>query len=295
MLTARAGGTRFEQMPIDDRYLLAAYEDEDARTLSWWQDRIDRAIASGSTLIVLTHRITSPGDGQPAGFPKDVFEGVCDYLYQKRVWVPAIDEWWNTMAEEGRDTAAYGGRYVYVTCGSSGMVTVDVSQPTAPIVVGTVATRAPSAGLAVHDEVACVCVGEAGLEVVNTGVPSSPRSVNCLDTRGTAEGAAVCGSRAYIADGPGGLSVADLADPSDVRLMEEIDTSGAAEDVVVVGSHACIAEGTAGVETLDVSEPSHARLVSTRPLPGEAESLTVVGDFLYVADGDAGLRVVPLD
>jgi hypothetical protein len=70
------------------------------------------------------------------------------------------------------------GNTAYVACGSNGVTMVDVSIPTAPAIVGTVATPGEARSLAVVGNLAYVADGLAGLTIISLGTNSAPSILN---------------------------------------------------------------------------------------------------------------------
>ena len=77
------------------------------------------------------------------------------------------------------------GGHLYYSNGSTLMV-AELSDPSAPQVVGEVALPSAGAGIAVSGGYAYVADHSAGLRVVDVSVPSAPVEVGSLDTPGVA-------------------------------------------------------------------------------------------------------------
>jgi len=286
VLSARRGGYRNTPLPLDDPFLLCSFSfDDSTQTVDAWKNKIDSAVASGSTLVFYGHYFTA------TTYP--VFQGIADYLASKGVWCPPIDEWWNTLVAETTGADAYAGRYAYVSCGASGLQVIDVGNPSNPKLVGSIASAGSSVDVAATDSYAVVADGVGGLQIVNAANPASPSRVASAATTGPARGVAVAEGLSYVAEGAAGLEVFSLKTPASPIGLGASDTPGDARDVAVSGTYAYVADGPAGLRIISVANPNAPVEVASRQLSGEAEAVFVMGDYLYVAAGSAGLQVVP--
>ena len=289
ILTARRHGFRNQQVPVDEALMLNSFGVEDATpTIEAWRTKIDRAIDSGSTLVFYGHYFTS------TNLP--LFKEIADYVAQRRLWAPPIDEWWDTLALQAEAGESFAGSYLYVACGDAGVQVVDISDPAAPVLMGGYATGgAVAADVAAYDDGACVAAGSAGLQVVEALQPATPALAGGL-AGGPAPSKGICvrGTRTYIAAGSDGLRIVSTADPANPVQLGTLDTPGDASDVTVVGTLAYVADGREGIQVIDVSDPARPALVGTHLLTAPAEALVVFGNAAYVADGQGGLQVVPL-
>ena len=289
ILSARRHGFRNQQVPVDDALMLNSFGVEDADpTIDAWRAKIDRAIAGGGTLIFYGHSFTS------TNLP--LFKQIADYVAERRLWTPPIDEWWNTLAMQGAAGEMSAGLYLYVACGDAGVQVVDVSDPLAPVLMGRCTTGGAAEDAVAYDGGACVAAGSAGLRLVDAQQPATPVLAGGL-AGGTAPSQGICvrGQTAYVAAGADGLRIVSIADPAHPAQLGVLDTPGDARDVTVVGSTAYVADGAGGLRVIDVSDPTRPALVDAYSLASPAAALVVFGRTAYVSDGHGGLEIVPLD
>lgn len=99
------------------------------------------------------------------------------------------------------------GVYAYVAGGArSGLRVIDVSNPAAPIEVGSHATPGPLDSVYVSGSYAYMG-GSLGLRVMDVGNPAAPVEVGSYATPESAENVYVSGQYAYLAAGVEGLSI----------------------------------------------------------------------------------------
>jgi hypothetical protein len=183
------------------------------------------------------------------------------------------------------------GDFAYFGSGPS-LLIADISDPTAPFVVGEVAFDDVVRGIAVVGSHAYVTVSEAGLAVVDVTDPAAPVSIGAVDTPGAAQDVAVSGTTAFVADTGQGLRVIDVTTPATPTEIGHQSTPGSAHAVVVSGTHAFVADGSGGLRLIDVSTPAVPVEAASQATYGSASDIEVVGDLAYVADGSSGMLVI---
>jgi hypothetical protein len=117
----------------------------------------------------------------------------------------------NAVAVSG-NTAFYGE--------SSGLVAVNVANPSAPVVLGRVPLPGKISGIEVAGSYAYVANSSCGLQIVDVSIPSSMRLVGYVDTPSWASGVTLQDQYAYVADGYSGLQIVDVSDPRRPLIVE---------------------------------------------------------------------------
>jgi hypothetical protein len=169
----------------------------------------------------------------------------------------------------------------------------DVSDPSAPRVLGT--ARLPSSpwGVRADGHLVYVADGDSGLRIFDVAKPAAPKEVGRWPTRDGSNGLDVALPYAFVADNSG-LEVVDVSDPSAPTLAGWLDTPGASQGVKVDGPYACVINGSGGLWIVDVSDPAAPREVSAAAPPARRRgtSVAVAGHRAYVGDDLGGLTVV---
>ena len=199
------------------------------------------------------------------------------------------------------------GNYAYVAAGYSGLMVMDVSDPTNPTRVGVVHvwdenSIAYADDVVVSGNYAYVAAGYGGLWVLDVSDPTNPTTVGFYDTSGYAKGVAVSGYYAYVADYYGGLVVVDvrnLSNPARVGSYEAISGNGTmnasgiyVDDVVVSGGYTYIIAGYSGLLKMNMSDPTNPTLVWRYDTSDYAKGVAVSGYYAYIAYHEDGLGVV---
>jgi hypothetical protein len=215
------------------------------------------------------------------------------------------------------------GHYAYLA--GVGLTIVDIADPRAPVVTGSVGSFRAEA-LAVANSRASVIDGVAGFKVIDVANPHAPVVADSLDLTG--RGVFASGNRVYATTWSG-LAIIDVTDPTDVSVtctcpwtggdlfvsrdrvfiagsygLNVIDLGnclspptlgsvpGSAGDVAVSGSRAYLASGSAGLQVIDVRNPEDPRILETIDTPGSARGVAIAQGNAYVADGPFGLVVI---
>jgi hypothetical protein len=166
--------------------------------------------------------------------------------------------------------------------GTSGLRVMDVSIPSAPRILGSLAGNI--AGLTMSGQFAYALVIVPGnpshtdLAVVDLRVPATPAILGSVTLPGGPLGVKVSGSLAYVAAGGSGLVIVDVSTLTAPRIVGSVDTPGVARQVALGNGYAYVADDTA-VRVIDVHTPSTPLLVAS--LAASALDVAVSGTRLY--------------
>jgi hypothetical protein len=183
----------------------------------------------------------------------------------------------------------------YVASAEFGLSVVNVSNATAPVVLG--AANPPFEGfqVAVSGSLAAVDAGVMGFYVVDVGNPSAPKTVGLLTATtlgGTVTGVELKGTIAYvlvsIPGNPGHTDfvTVNVATPAAPAVLGRVSLV-AGQEIRLVGSLAYVAAGSGGLVIVNVASPSAPSIVGSVDTPGTAAGVAVVGSYAYVADTTA--------
>ncbi len=135
------------------------------------------------------------------------------------------------------------GDVAWVADGAGGLVSVDLSDPTRPAVLGAVDLPGQAKDLEVDGDRAWVALGSEGVAVVDIADPAAPKLLDRQDTPGSALGVALSRPR-------GGLVVADW---NDLRLFDVSDR----DRLVARGHEPLLLRSDLGSRTLGVATGRH--------------------------------------
>jgi len=180
----------------------------------------------------------------------------------------------------------------------------DLSDPLAPVLIGSVPVPGHSEDLALDGDLAFVVSGDeiddptGGLHIFDVGNPAEPALIGTFQTPTSASAIALEGTTAYIAD-YFVLRIVDISDPSRPFQVGEIRLEGdwpKAIDVAVSGGIALVADSGGDVtyrqyvHVIDVSNPAAPRHRSRLPI--DTKDIEAAGGLFYVADRNGGFRII---
>jgi hypothetical protein len=169
---------------------------------------------------------------------------------------------------------------------------VDLADPLAPVLLGSVQLRATIDDVAVVGTIAYVADSYWGLQIVDVTDPAAPVVVGGLDIGTKAASIAVAAGFAYLVDTYDGLFIIDVADPAQPAVVQHLAPAPFPQDIWVGNGRALLATWN-GIFVYDVTDPAHP--VQRAVIPEGAyygyEGITSRGDLVFAASGQGGLRI----
>jgi hypothetical protein len=172
-------------------------------------------------------------------------------------------------------------------------VMVDVSAPTAPVLLGPLGQPDSGNGheaFAVGDTV--YAAGIFGLHVYDISDIASPEEIGYLELPATPEAIWVEGRYAYLAHDQSGLVIADISDPFAPTLAGELVATLDGRDVHVKDGFAYLAANDDGVRIVDVRDPSAPEEVGSYVADYEVRVVRADGDKVYIGGEIDGVLMV---
>lgn len=185
--------------------------------------------------------------------------------------------------------AAAGSIATVVSSVAHGLKIVDVSNGTAPHVVGTIDSGTSWAGVSMATPGYAYAIqlvpgnpARFDLVSINLSIPSAP-VLSGRVTLSAGSDLQVVGTTVYIAEGLAGLGIASITNPDQPALVSLTDTPGNAKGVTVANGYAYVAD-TTSIQIINVSAPANPVIVGSIPTTASS-AITSVGGTLYVVDG----------
>jgi hypothetical protein len=178
------------------------------------------------------------------------------------------------LGGEVRSVAVDAG-HAFAVLGQPGLRIVDVRDPAAPRIVGTLDTPGDAGDVAVAGGMAYIADGTGGMRVIDVHDPAAPREVGVARSPRPSLFVASQGAYAYVAQRDAfetGVAVVDVADPAHPREVGFVDVPGGGYPLAVKGSRvyagrwpATQANGQPSgyIAVVDVSTPARPRLTGT--------------------------------
>lgn len=179
----------------------------------------------------------------------------------------------------------------------SGLLVVDVTDPSRPMKVASHATGGEAYSVTISGGMAYVAAEAHGVQIFDVGQPAAPTLKSKYRTLGRTASVALADGRAYLADGNAGLQVLDVAQPDHPRWLGGFAPLGEVVRAAVSGPFVYLIERFANptnfndtLHVLDSRGPGNPRPVAALPIPAWSMDLAVNGNYAYV--GGESLQVI---
>ncbi len=172
---------------------------------------------------------------------------------------------------------------------SGGRRIVNVSVPTAPVLMSSVGESGGGFGVAVEGDYAYFSAGNLrGVDVYNIADPYSPELLTTLYTTPHTYGLVVRGDRLFVANAEAGVRVADLSGVPNVSVVGRLE-AGVSGSLALVHPYAYLTTPD-GLNVVDLTDPAAPFVAGSLTGSGGVYDVAAAGDHAYLS-GDA-LRVV---
>ena len=204
------------------------------------------------------------------------------------------------LAQSGDQLFAIGGP----RGGPGHMSIMDVSDPTSPLLIGSVETEGSGEGISVDAGLAFIADGSAGLQIYDiTGVALPSRVAEMGASEWNVIDILVSGNYAYAVDQSVGLRVIDVTDPNVPMEIAQLPyhTELSSRGIGLVGSMLLVAgatepkrvdwladQGPEDLLAIDVSDPREPKIAEIYGLP-EAYPRGISGDPEHVLVASSGV------
>ena len=169
------------------------------------------------------------------------------------------------------------GKLAYVAKENIGLAIVDVSNPSAPSVIGIDSVPKFAQDVDVAGKHAYVAdLYSQFLRIVDVSDPQHPTTVGSFKTTGSPVGVTASGELVYVGDGGAGIQVVDVSDASRPTLTGTFNTAGYGRKVALADKYIYVADGIGGLLVLEkttgsmVYNPELTRLAVANSDSGES-------------------------
>lgn len=220
--------------------------------------------------------------------------------------VPASPVQISSVSTTSRYDIAVVGEYAYLA--GSELSVVNISNPTAPVIVGTYPGRFYNLSVQANMLVATGSISTdqsipQRLHFFDRSNPAALVEVASYDTNDQANQVSVIGDIAYVAAGSEGLHMLDLSTPSSptemvfynpLRVEEAYDVKVVGEIAYVIASYYSSSTNDRRLFVVDISNPIMPLVLTFFDLPAETENIEIAGHYAYIAV-DTGLLVLDIE
>lgn len=143
----------------------------------------------------------------------------------------------------------------FIAAGDSGLIVIDVSNKSAPKIIGSLDTNGVAVDVKVINTTVYLADGESGLHIIDVSNPYSPVLLSTVDTPGLAQDIAIQGDFAFVADGSTGIEIINIADSANAFSVGYTDKVTDVKGIAVEGNNMVVAAGTA-LSLFDIENPA---------------------------------------
>ena len=184
------------------------------------------------------------------------------------------------------------GNYAYVANGLLGLQIVNISNPVAPQIIGSVNTPDYAFHVSILDNYAYVSDGSSGLQIVNISNPVAPQIVGSVHLPDRVYGASIVSNFIYVFDAGSRLSIFDASNPASPTLVNSLVLPANVTGISFYKTYAYMTNGSYDLRIFDISNPVGPVLLSTKSLPGYASDVYADSNYVYVAAYASDLQIV---
>jgi hypothetical protein len=188
---------------------------------------------------------------------------------------------------------AVEGNSAFISSATSGVRTMDITDPANPYQLGGYSTGGYVHSIEVCGNLAYVADGDGDFKILDITNPGTPSLLGSYPTIGIQDNdVAVTGDYAFVADYTEGMYIFDVSDPANPDSIGFYGVSNVAWGVEAAWPIVYLANGSVGLSMIDVGNPSSPNLIDTYNTPGEAMDVVVEGGIAFIADGFEGIHIV---
>lgn len=186
------------------------------------------------------------------------------------------------------------GNRAFLSLGEGGLMIVDITDPSNPIITGVFQPGGSVNGVAINGNLAWITAGADGIWVLDVTNPTDPIIVNKIKTGQLAIDVDLSNGRAFLLNNSK-LVILDSGNPTSPQVLAEMDLEVQGRRIQVSDDRAFIAARENGVITIDLSDINMPVELGTIATNKAAMGLAVSGKICMVADYTAGLAVIDTD
>ena len=181
-----------------------------------------------------------------------------------------------------------GKGHLFVSCGSGGLVILNVSNPPIPTISAYLDTLGYTENAISFGQYVVLADGPRGVQIVDISDIQEPVIVSEAYSLAYVYDIAIKKDTVYAAGGGSGLFTIDMSDPEKPVEAGLIPVNGCQYDAEIIGGRLYLAGAWGGVSVFDIYEPLSPALTSSIETPGWAMALSSDNTNLLVLDGADG-------
>lgn len=214
---------------------------------------------------------------------------------------PLLAGSFNIAGTEDGWRIAYQGDYAYLvrSAGTPDFAVINISNPSAPVLVGSLTLAGSPFDIAVNGNYAFIAssVNTQELQVIDIGNPSLPALVGSFNASGTDDGTSISlsGTRVYLTrTGAPNFVIIDVTSPTVPTLLGSMNLTGTPRGTIQLGTYTYVASENDAqeIQIVNVATPSTPLLSGSFNMSGTVNASTIAGFGTILIFGREGLSEV---
>lgn len=190
------------------------------------------------------------------------------------------------------------GTLAYAAVNTDGLQIYDVSNPDAPIRLGTYNTPDRAFDVEIVDTTAYVADGEGGLQIIDISDPNAPTLIGSYNTNTIVTTVAVQGNTVFLGDSTTdnqsvGVHIIDISNPASPTPIGTINQSSVSS-LTIDGSTLYITGFYTGIRTVDITNPATPILQGNYNPTKSYRSVTIDGTIAYITSTSQGFEILDI-
>jgi hypothetical protein len=185
------------------------------------------------------------------------------------------------------------GNLAYVAAGSAGLQILDVSDRSAPEIIGALDTSGTAIDVKIVGNFAYLADGASGLQIIDVSNPTEPSLSATIDTADIAQDIAIQGDFVFVADGKSGIEIINVSNTSKPFSVGYSDQLTNVKGIAVEGSY-LVAVGESSLALFDIEDAANPLWLTAVNI-GTVKDVAIDNGYVYVAAYSTGYRVYKIN
>ena len=182
------------------------------------------------------------------------------------------------------------GKTLYAACGSGGIQILDVSNPSSPVMIGSMNTLGFTEDLLVSGNILLTADGPNGIQIFDISDTSKPTPISQAYSGAYVYDLQLNGSALYAAGGGSGLLVVDIKDIKKPVEKGILNLNGFTYQIAISGTRLFTASAWGDMAVVDITDPLAPKVQEYVEIPGWAMAVDIRGSQALVMSGIDGVR-----
>ncbi len=179
------------------------------------------------------------------------------------------------------------GNYAYIADSSKGLVVVDISDITNPVISAILSIASPLNKIIIKENYAYIGNGNKGIKIIDISQPTNPIIVGTYkyNSLGYVLDIVIDGNYLFYADQNNGTIILDITNKSSPILKNRISVNNSVNGVAIENNYLYIAASMSGLLIYDVGVPENPIFLGQNNIITNAIDVEVSNGYVYLSNG----------